>query len=110
MSTVVAVEDTRESIVGEAASATCATAVDHAWGSSRRNIEDSVELAFETVNHELRPAAQFRPITIGIDDLLVHRLLRSRLPKTLAVTPAKEWRLRRDTGKDPPRRTLSKWH
>jgi hypothetical protein len=71
MSTVVAVEDTRESIVGEAASATCATAVDHAWGSSRRNIEDSVELAFETVNHELRPAAQFRPRTIGIDDIVV---------------------------------------
>ena len=71
MSAVVAVEDARESIVGDAASATCATAVDHAWGFKPTHIEDSVELALETVNHELRPAAQFRPTTIGIDDILV---------------------------------------
>jgi hypothetical protein len=71
MSAVVAVEDTRESIVAEAASATCATAVEHAWGFKPTHIEDSVDLALETVNHELRPAAQFRRITIGIDDVLV---------------------------------------
>ncbi len=71
MSAVVAVEDTRESIVGEAASATCATAVEHAWGFKPTHIEDSVELALETVNHELRPATRFRPITIGIGDILV---------------------------------------
>ena len=98
MSAVVAVEDTRESIVGEAASATCATAVDHAWGFKPTHIEDSVELALETVNHELRPAAQLRRITIGIDDVLVQA--------SSAVTPAQEWRPRRDTGKDPPRQTL----
>lgn len=71
MSAVVAVEDTRESIVGEAPSATCATAVEHSWGFKPTHIEDSVELALETVNDELRPAAQFRRITIGIGDILV---------------------------------------
>ena len=71
MSAVIAVEDPRESIVGEAASATCATVVDHALGFKPTHIEDNVELALETVNHELRPAAQFRRITIGIDDILV---------------------------------------
>jgi hypothetical protein len=71
MSAVVAVEDTRESIVGEAASATCATAVEHAWGFKPTHIDDNVELALEAVNRELRPAAQFRRITIGIDDILV---------------------------------------